>query len=345
MTDLVKNKIAQFRQHQTELSAELAAGSSDVAKLKEFTKIQKVLDLADEYDKCKLDAAELKSWYNEIDDQETKDACKEEYDKTIVRLDTLSLQLTEAFIDKDPNDDYNAIFEIAGEVGGDEANLFAHNLFEMYVRYAHKCGYTVDVVEEKPDKVSFIIVGDGAYGTFKFESGIHRVQRVPETEAKGRMHTSTAAVMVTPELETSDFEIDENDIDFQTCHSSGAGGQNINKVSTAVRATYKPTGLTVFCQARRTQLQNKAEAVKIIASKIKAEREEKEKSNDVESRRSILKNCDRSDKIRTYNYPQNRITDHRIGLSLLKLDRIMFGDMDELITALHVADMEAKTNE
>ncbi len=243
-------------------------------------------------------------------------------------------------IPKDPLDDNNAIFEIRGAAGGDEGNIFAGDLFRMYTKYSENQGYKIEVLQESASEmggfalISFMVKGDGAYGKLKFESGAHRVQRVPKTETAGRVHTSTATVIVWPDVEEEDFELDEADLVIETHRSSGAGGQHINKTDSAVRIVHTPTGITVNCQDGRSQIANRETAMRIIRARVMAEMQRREDEARGKERRSKIGTGDRSEKIRTYNYPQNRVTDHRIGLTLNQLDRITEGKMDDIIDAL-----------
>lgn len=305
MNDIMYSKIKDAEYSYDKLSAEMSEGKKvSVEKLKELKHLQKIIDLYFSYQKAEAELIELKSLISETIDSAFKNDLEKELPVVIDKKEKLDQELYYELIDKDPDDSCNAIFEISGEVGGEEANLFARDLYDMYIRYIEgQLGYKVDLLSAQEtdlggyNYVAFRVVGDDAYGKFKFESGIHRVQRVPKTEAKGRLHTSTASVMVTPEITAEEFKINENDIEFVACHSSGAGGQNVNKVSSAIRATYKPTGLTVFCQSSRDQWQNKITATQMIASKLKAEQDEKNKKESVANRASKLGTRDRSEKL------------------------------------------------
>lgn len=346
MDSFVINKINEIRNRFEELDSALNCGFNEVSMLKEHKKYKSILEIYDNYLSTSKYLDEMREMISNSSDLDFKLQCEDEYEHIKSDVEKYESELTAALTTKDKNDDCNAIFEISGEVGGEEANLFARDLFCMYVKYAQSAGFIVDVLEyDETDKkginyASFKIIGDGAYGVFKFESGIHRVQRVPETEAKGRIHTSTASVMVTPEVEVDAFELNLDDVDITTCHASGAGGQHINKTSSAIRATYKPTGLTVFCQSRRSQGQNKDEALRILASRLKAEKEEKEAAASSENKSSKLGTRNRSEKIRTYNYSENRLTDHRINYKSNSLDKILQGDLEELLHALSIASRE-----
>ncbi|MDY3072715.1 MAG: peptide chain release factor 1, partial [Eubacteriales bacterium] len=245
----------------------------------------------------------------------------------------------------------NVIVEIRGGVGGEEAALFAAVLYRMYSMYAEAKGYKIEVINRSETELggikelSFLVVGDGAYSRFKFESGVHRVQRVPETEAGGRIHTSAASVAVLPEADDVEISIDPGDLQIDTYRSSGAGGQHVNKTESAIRITHLPTGLVVECQDERSQYKNRDRAMKILRSKLLEQERERQNAEIAAERRTMVGSGDRSERIRTYNYPQNRLTDHRINLTLYKLDRVLEGELDELIDALITADTAARLRE
>jgi peptide chain release factor 1 len=276
----------------------------------------------------------------EDDDAEIKEMAKMELEESTVAREKLLEHIELLLIPKDPNDERNAIVEIRGAAGGDEGNIFAGDLFRMYTYYAENLGYKVEVMESNEAEaggytlISFTIKGDDAYRHFKFESGSHRVQRVPKTETQGRVHTSTATVLVLPEIEAEDVEIPDSDLTFETHRASGAGGQHINKTDSAVRIVHVPTGITVNCQDGRSQIANRETALKIVRSRVFKEYERRKKEAEGEIRREKVGSGDRSEKIRTYNYPQNRVSDHRIGLTINQLDRIIEGKLDNVIEAL-----------
>ena len=268
------------------------------------------------------------------------------------RLQALEADLIEKIkillLPKDPNDDKNIIVEIRGAAGGDEANIFAGDLFRMYVRYAEHNGWHIQMIEENESEaggfslVSFMIKGDGVYSRLKFESGAHRVQRVPKTEASGRIHTSTATVLVMPEMEDIEVELKMEDIQVDTYRSQGAGGQNVNKTESAVRMTHIPTGVVVSCQTEKSQIQNREICMQMLRAKIYAKLQEEQEEKFGNERKLKVGTGERSEKIRTYNYPQNRVTDHRIGFTIQKLDRVMEGELDEVLDALMHYDQEMK---
>ncbi len=284
-------------------------------------------------------------------DSELRELAQMELDKAKEKIEELSEQLKILLLPKDPNDDRNVIVEIRGGAGGEESALFSAVLFRMYTMYAEKRGYRVEVVNVNETElggykeISFMIEGDGAYSRFKYESGVHRVQRVPETESQGRVHTSTTTVAVLPEAEDVELEIDPKDLKIDTFRSSGAGGQHINKTSSAIRVTHIPTGTVVECQDERSQYKNKDKALKVLKSRLLKEKQDKQASEIAADRKSQVGTGDRSERIRTYNYPQGRLTDHRIGLTLYKLEDILNGNLDEVIDALVTADRAEKLKE
>ena len=287
----------------------------------------------------------------ESGDAELRELAQLELDEAKEKIEELSEQLKILLLPMDPNDDRNVIVEIRGGAGGEESALFSAVLFRMYTMYAERRGYRVEVVNANETElggykeISFMIEGDGAYSRFKFESGVHRVQRVPETESQGRVHTSTTTVAVLPEAEDVELEIDPKDLKIDTFRSSGAGGQHINKTSSAIRVTHIPTGTVVECQDERSQYKNKDKALKVLKSRLLKEKQDKQASEIAADRKSQVGTGDRSERIRTYNYPQGRLTDHRIGLTLYKLEDILNGNLDEVIDALITADRAEKLRE
>ena len=284
------------------------------------------------------DALELMS------DPEMKEFCQESYSAAKARKEELFDQLQILLLPKDPNDDKSVIVEIRGGVGGEESALFAHSLFRMYSMYAAKRGWSVELLNYNETELGgvkeadFIVNGHGAYSRLKYESGVHRVQRVPETESGGRVHTSTATVAVLPEMEEVDVQINPADIEMQVYRASGAGGQHVNKTSSAVRLIHKPTGIVVACQEERSQLQNREKCMRMLASKLYEIEQEKLDSAITGLRRSQVGTGMRNERIRTYNFPQGRVTDHRINLTLYKIEQIMDGALDELMDGLATAD-------
>ena len=284
-------------------------------------------------------------------DPDMKEFCQEEFSAAKKRSEDLEQELKILLLPHDPNDDKSVIMEIRGGVGGEESALFAHSLFRMYNLYAAAKGWTIQLLNYNETELGgikeadFEIRGSGAWSRLKFESGVHRVQRVPETESGGRIHTSTATVAVLPEMEEADVDIRPEDIEMQVYRSSGAGGQHINKTSTAVRLIHKPTGIVVACQEERSQFQNREKCMLMLSSKLYQMEQERIESEYSGQRRSQVGMGMRNEKIRTYNFPQSRVTDHRIGLTLYKLDAVMNGDLDELIDALVSADQAEKLRE
>ncbi len=281
-------------------------------------------------------------------DPELVELGKEEIKRIEKEQEDLIDSIRTMLIPKDPNDDKNIIVEIRGAAGGDEANIFAGDLFRMYTRYAERQGWKVQMVDENPSEaggfstVSFMIKGKSVYSKLKYESGAHRVQRVPKTEASGRIHTSTATVLVMPEAEEIDVSINPNDLQVDTYHSQGAGGQNVNKTESAVRITHIPTGIVVACQTEKSQIQNREIAMRMLRAKIYSTLLEKQQEEIGNERRLKVGTGERSEKIRTYNYPQNRVTDHRINFTIQKLDRVIEGELDEVIEALIHFDQSSK---
>ena len=275
-----------------------------------------------------------------LKDSDLQEFAKEELTNLNERKEKLESDIEVILLPKDPNDDKNVIVEIRGAAGGDEANIFAGDLFHMYSKYADKQGWTIEMLNEEPgeaggySQVEFMIKGDRVYSKLKYESGAHRVQRVPETETQGRVHTSTATVLVMPEAEELDYELDMNEVRIDITRSSGCGGQGVNTTDSAVRLTHIPTGIVVYSQTERSQIKNKEKAIKILQTRLfDYYNQQREKELGAE-RRNKIGTGDRSEKIRTYNYPQNRVTDHRISFTTKQLDRVVEGDMDEIIEAL-----------
>ena len=284
-------------------------------------------------------------------DAEIKELAQLELDEAKAAVETLSDELKILLLPKDPNDDRNVIIEIRGGAGGEESALFSAVLYRMYTMYAERKGFKTELINANETElggfkeISFMVNGSGAYSRFKYESGVHRVQRVPETESQGRIHTSTTTVAVLPEADEVELEINPNDLKIDTFRSSGAGGQHINKTSSAIRITHIPTGMVVECQDERSQYKNKDKALKVLKSRLLRQKQEAQDSAISAERKSQVGSGDRSERIRTYNYPQGRLTDHRIGLTLYKLEDILNGDLDEVIDNLTAADRAEKLRE
>ena len=317
--------------------------------LREQKKLEPVVTAYRAYCKTKKEADDLREMLDAGGlEPEMKELCQEEYTDCKKKLEGLEQELKILLLPHDPNDDKSVIVEIRGGVGGEESALFAHSLYRMYTMYAQSKGWKVTLLNYNETELGgvkeadFEIDGDGAYSRLKFESGVHRVQRVPETESGGRVHTSTATVAVLPEMEEAEVDIRPEDIEMQVFRSSGAGGQHINKTSSAVRLIHKPSGIVVSCQEERSQVQNREKCMQMLASKLYEIEQERINSAVTSERRSQVGTGMRNERIRTYNFPQGRVTDHRIGLTLYKIDAIMDGALDELIDALVTADQAEK---
>ncbi|OZS77694.1 peptide chain release factor 1 [Tetzosporium hominis] len=325
---------------------------NDTNKLRQYSKeqsdLQETVDAYREYKAAKEQLAEAKEMLEDKLDAEMKEMVKEEVNDLEKQIEALEERLHILLIPKDPNDDKNVIMEIRGAAGGDEAALFAGSLFRMYSRYAETNGWKIDVMDSSPTglggykEVVFMIAGNGAYSKLKYENGAHRVQRVPETESGGRIHTSTATVACLPEVEEVDVEIHDKDIRFDAYASSGAGGQSVNTTMSAVRLTHIPTNTVVTCQDEKSQIKNKEKAMKVLRARVADKYRQEAQAEYDAVRKSAVGTGDRSERIRTYNFPQNRVTDHRIGLTIQKLDQIMEGKLDEVIEALIIEDQAEK---
>lgn len=319
-----------------------------MALSKEEGGMREVVAAYKRYKQVKHDIEESEEVLRESKDSDMEELAKDDLNELKPELERLEDEIKRLMLPKDPNDDKNIIMEIRGAAGGDEASLFAGDLLSMYMKYAEKQGWTTEIIDENPTEVggykevSILITGDSVYSKLKYENGAHRVQRVPVTESAGRVHTSTATVGVMPEYDEVDLDIDPKDIRTDVYRSSGAGGQHINKTSSAVRMTHLPTGIVVTMQDQRSQQQNRVKAMQILRSRVYDYYESQNESEYAEKRKTAIGTGDRSERIRTYNYPQNRVTDHRINLTLNKLDRIMNGDLDEIIDALILQDQTAK---
>mgnify|MGYP000658211449 FL=1 len=324
---------------------------TDIKKMTDVTKeqasLQAAYDLFQEYKEVKDGIDGAKELMKE-NDPEIKEMAKMELDELEERMPEIIKKLELELIPKDPNDNKNVIMEIRGAAGGDEGNIFAGDLYRMYVKYAESQGWKVEVMEAEESEaggfslISFNVIGDGVYGKLKYESGSHRVQRVPKTETQGRVHTSTATVLVMPEMEEVDVQINKSDLRIDTYRASGAGGQHINKTDSAVRITHLPTGIVATSQDGRSQHDNRDKAMKALVARVYDYFQSQQTEAIDSERKSKVGTGDRSEKIRTYNYPQNRVTDHRIGLTIQQLDRIIEGKLDDIITALINEDQRLK---
>ena len=329
---------------------EVVSNQEEYKKLmREAKTLTPIVEKFREYKKANSDLTEAKEMLADSSlDKEFRDMASEEATKAQKMTEELKEELKVLLLPKDPNDYKNVIVEIRGGTGGEEAALFAGSLFRMYSMYAERKGWKTEIMNENPTElggykeISFMIEGEGAYSRLKFESGVHRVQRVPETESQGRVHTSTVTVAVLPEAEEVEFTLDPADLQIDVFRSSGAGGQKVNKTSSAIRVTYLPTGMVVECQDERSQYKNKDKALKVLRSRLLEEKTAKQNAEIAGERRSQVGTGDRSERIRTYNFPQGRVSDHRIGLTLYKIEAIMNGDLDEIIDALVTADTAEK---
>lgn len=351
MLDKIKSAQLHYEEISRKLSEPDVVSDNELYKslMKEYKSLTPIVEKYNEYtaaDEAQTEARELLE-ENDLD-PELKAMAQEQLNESKKLSQQLLEELKILLLPKDPDDDKPAIVEIRGGVGGEESALFAASLFRMYSMYADSCGWKIEIISENETElggykeVSFIISGDGAYSKMKYESGVHRVQRVPDTETQGRIHTSAVTVAVLPEVQEVELEINPNDLRVDTYRSSGAGGQHINKTSSAIRITHIPTGMVVECQDERSQFKNREKAMSVLRSRLyeKAKREQDDAI--AADRKSQVGSGDRSERIRTYNFPQGRMTDHRIGLTLYKLDSIMNGDLEDIFTALITYDQSEK---
>jgi len=319
---------------------------------REHIKTKEVIALADRLDAIKREISDNRMMLADSGlDEEMKSLAKEEISQLELELEDKHLKLLIAMVPPDPSDDRNTVMEIRGGAGGDEASIFASDLFRMYCRYAEKQGWQVETLGSNPSEsggykeVSFLIKGEQVFKRLKFESGVHRVQRIPVTETNGRIHTSTATVAVLPEAEEVDIDISPNDLEITVCRASGPGGQSVNTTDSAVQVLHKPTGMIVTCADEKSQHKNKAKALMVLRSRLLQQKQDEEKAKYAAKRKQQVGSGDRSERIRTYNFPQSRMTDHRIGLTLHSLDQIMEGELEDVVHALATADIELKLQE
>ena len=343
-------KLKQLENKYLELSAraeqpDFYADPARAAKfLKEQRELEPIVTAYRAWRACAQNMDDALAMMAGEQDEDLKALCQEEYQENKTRREELEQQLKLLLLPRDPNDEKNVLMEIRVGVGGEESALFAHSLFRMYAMYAAARGWKLELLNYTETELGgikeadFLVSGAGAYSRLKFESGVHRVQRVPETESGGRVHTSTATVAVLPEMEAADVELRPEDIEMQVYRASGAGGQHVNKTSSAVRLIHKPTGIVVACQEERSQVQNREKCMAMLASKLYQIEQERVESATNAARRSQVGSGMRNERIRTYNFPQGRVTDHRIGLTLYKLDSILNGDLDEILDALMTQD-------
>ena len=350
MFDRLDDTLMRYEEMMNQLSEPDVANDPERFKrlMKEQSDLTPIVEAYKEYKQCKQNVEDSLAMLDEESDEEMRELAKEELNESKARIEELEQELKVLLLPKDPNDDKNVIVEIRAGAGGDEAALFAAEIYRMYVHYAESQRWKVETLEMEEigiggmKSVNFMITGQGAYSKMKYESGVHRVQRVPETESGGRIHTSTITVAVMPDAEEVDVEIDEKDVRIDVMRASGNGGQCVNTTDSAVRLTHYPTGIVIYSQTEKSQIQNKAKAFALLRAKLYDMECQKAHDAEAEARRSQIGTGDRSEKIRTYNFPQGRVTDHRINLTLYKLDKIMNGDIQEIIDACIAADQAKK---
>lgn len=316
--------------------------------VKEHSELMPIIEKYEEYKSCENAIKEARELLDESSDEDIKALAKEELADSSAEIEKIKEELKLLLIPKDPNDEKNVIMEIRGGAGGDEANIFAGDLFRMYSRYAERRGWKTDIMNSNEGELGgyreivFMVQGKGAYSRLKYESGVHRVQRIPATESGGRIHTSTATVAVMPEVEAVDVKLNMNDCRFDVFRASGNGGQCVNTTDSAVRLTHYPTGIVISCQDEKSQLRNKEKALKVLMSRLYEMEQEKQHAEISAERKSQIGRGNRNERIRTYNYPQGRVTDHRIGLTLHRLEAIIDGDLDEITDALITTEQAEK---
>lgn len=351
MMDAIRKRLDELVAECEELEGKLAdpeiTGTNEYVELSQrYAKLKRLTQDYERLQGIEAEIADAEAWLQEDPDEEMRELIEEDLETNRQKRDRLMDDLKEAILPDDPSESKNAIIEIRGGAGGEESALFASDLFRMYSRYAETQGFRIELMDSHPTElggfktVIFSVNGRDAYRLFKFESGVHRVQRVPETETAGRIHTSTATVAVLPEVESVDVEIYDKDLEMEAFRASGPGGQSVNKVNSAIRITHQPTGISVACQEERSQHKNRERAMRLLRAKIKQQQEEEMRQERDQKRRVQVGSGERSEKIRTYNFPQNRVTDHRIQLTLHQLDRVLEGQLDLLIGPLQEAHRE-----
>lgn len=350
MFDKLEDLLLHYEEVMNQLSEPDVANDAGRFRslMKEQSSLAPIVETYGEYKKAKQSIEDSLVMLDEESDDELRELAKEELNESKAKVTELENRLKILLLPKDPNDEKNVIVEIRAGAGGDEAALFAAEIYRMYVHYAESCRWKIETLEMEEigiggmKSVNFMVTGQGAYSRLKFESGVHRVQRVPETESGGRIHTSTATVAIIPEAEDVDVVIDDKDIRIDVMRASGNGGQCVNTTDSAVRLTHIPTGIVIYSQTEKSQLQNKEKAFRLLRSKLYDMELERRQSEEAEARRSQIGTGDRSEKIRTYNFPQGRVTEHRIKLTLYKIDSVMDGELYEIIDSLIAADQAAK---